>query len=152
MKTNIKNKALLEDLSAIHMEMFHLPPLTANIFTLMMFDFEKEGITFEEILDATCASKSSVSNALNRLLQSNHIEFTNKLNERKRYYRVNQDVFKIHFRDTIIKLKKHKSVMQRYTSVRNEVLQLKDENSKKIQNFIELQEKVIELFEKSLEN
>ena len=119
MKTNIKNKALLEDLSAIHMEMFHLPPLTANIFTLMMFDFEKEGITFEEILDATCASKSSVSNALNRLLQSNHIEFTNKLNERKRYYRVNQDVFKIHFRDTIIKLKKHKSVMQRYTSVRN---------------------------------
>lgn len=151
MKTDIKNKQIFEDLSAIHMEMFQLPPLTANIFTLMMFDFENHGTTFEEILDATCASKSSVSNALNRLLQSNHIEFINKLDERKRYYRINKDVFRVHFRDAIIKLKKHKSVMQRFADRRNEVLKFEDENSERLKQLIVLQQNTIELFESSIE-
>lgn len=151
MKTDVKNKAIFEDMSAIHMEMFHLPPLTANIFTLMMFDFEKKGITFEEILEATCASKSSVSNALTRLLNTHHIEFINKLDDRKRYYRINKEVFRVHFQDTIIKLKKHKSVMQRYANRRQEVLQVEDENSQRINHMIELQNKTIALFENSLE-
>lgn len=151
MKTNIKNKSIFEDMSVLNMEMFHLPPLTANIFTLMMFDFEKKGVTFEEILEITCASKSSVSNALTRLLNSHHIEFINKLDDRKRYYRINKEVFGIHFQDTIIRLRKHKDVLQRYKRCREEVLQTEDENSSRIYHLIELQEKTIELLENSLE-
>lgn len=151
MKTNIKNKSIFEDMSVLNMEMFHLPPLTANIFTLMMFDFEKKGVTFEEILEITCASKSSVSNALTRLLNSHHIEFINKLDDRKRYYRINKEVFGIHFQDTIIRLRKHKDVLQRYKDRREEVLQTEDENSSRIYHLIELQEKTIELLESSLE-
>ena len=140
MKHKNIDQTLFEDMSTQYMEMFHFPPLTANIFTFLMFDLEHEGTTFEDILEATCASKSSVSNTLNRLLQSNHIEYYSKLGERKRYYRINKAIFNVQFRDTIRQLKKHK-----------EILEEKDEHSEKINLHINLQENTINLFEETLE-
>lgn len=151
MKHKNIDQTLFEDMSTQYMEMFHFPPLTANIFTFLMFDLEHEGTTFEDILEATCASKSSVSNTLNRLLQSNHIEYYSKLGERKRYYRINKAIFNVQFRDTIRQLKKHKEILERYAAHRYQILEEKDEHSEKINLHINLQENTINLFEETLE-
>lgn len=144
------NKPLFEDMSAHYMEMYHFPPLTANVFTFLMFDFEQNGFTFEDILEATCASKSSISNTLNRLQQSNHIEFITKLGERKRYYRINKGIFKVQFQDSIAQLKKHKNILERYGSHRFDILKAEDEQTEKLNLYIELQENTISLFQNTL--
>lgn len=145
------DESLFQDMSSHYMELYHFPPLTANIFTYLMFDFEQKGITFEQILEASCASKSSVSNALNVLQQSNYVEVISKLGERKRYYRVNKSIFKIQFQDSISKLKRNYSILERFAKKRREALDLEDNNSEKINLHLELQKKTIKLFEETLE-
>ena len=145
------DESLFQDMSSQYMELYHFPPLTANIFTYLMFDFEQKGITFEQILEASCASKSSVSNALNILQQSSYVEAISKLGERKRYYRVNKSIFKIQFHDSITKLKRDYSILERYADKRREALNLEDNNSEKINLHLELQKKTIKLFEETLE-
>ncbi len=145
------DESLFQDMSSHYMELYHFPPLTANIFTYLMFDFEQKGITFEQILEASCASKSSVSNALNVLQQSNYVEVISKLGERKRYYRVNKSIFKIQFQDSISKLKRNYSILERFAEKRREALDLEDNNSEKINLHLELQKKTIKLFEETLE-
>ena len=151
MEINHLNKALFEDMSAHYMDTYHFTPLTANVFTFLMFDFEQNGFTFEEILEATCASKSSISNTLNRLQQSNHIEFISKLGERKRYYRINKGIFKVQFQDSIAQLKKHKRILERFGAHRFDVLNVEDEQTQKLELYIKLQENTIHLFEQTLE-
>lgn len=145
------DESLFQDMSSHYMELYHFPPLTANIFTYLMFDFEQKGITFEEILEASCASKSSVSNALNVLQQSNYVEVISKLGERKRYYRVNKSIFKIQFQDSISKLKRNYSILERFAEKRRKALNFEDINSEKIDLHLELQKKTIKLFEETLE-
>lgn len=145
------DESLFQDMSSHYMELYHFPPLTANIFTYLMFDFGQKGITFEQILEASCASKSSVSNALNVLQQSNYVEVISKLGERKRYYRVNKSIFKIQFQDSISKLKRNYSILERFAEKRREALDLEDNNSEKINLHLELQKKTIKLFEETLE-
>lgn len=145
------DESLFQDMSSHYMELYHFPPLTANIFTYLMFDFEQKGITFEQILEASCASKSSVSNALNVLQQSNYVEVISKLGERKRYYRVNKSIFKIQFQDSISKLKRNYSILERFAEKRRKALNFEDINSEKIDLHLELQKKTIKLFEETLE-
>ncbi|MDG4945424.1 hypothetical protein NMK71_03275 [Weeksellaceae bacterium KMM 9713] len=144
------DESLFQDMSSHYMELYHFPPLTANIFTYLMFDFEQKGITFEQILEASCASKSSVSNALNVLQQSNYVEVISKLGERKRYYRVNKSIFKIQFQDSISKLKRNYSILERFAEKRREALDLEDEQLEKINLHLDLQKKTIGLFEETL--
>ena len=145
------DKSLFEDLSAHYMEVFHLPPLTSNIFTFLLFDFNLDGLTFEEIQQAACASKSSVSTSLNRLVQSNHVEIVTKLGERKRYYRVNKEIFMVQFQDTIHDLKKSKTLIDRFATYRKQVKTEDDLNTEKLKLHISLLENTIKLYEDTLE-
>ncbi|MXV37088.1 hypothetical protein GO491_00135 [Flavobacteriaceae bacterium Ap0902] len=144
------DKSLFADLSAKNMESQGFPPLTANIYTYLLFDYEHQGITFDELTAATCASKSSISNALNRLLQGNYIEYFTKLDERKRYYRINKSIFKIQFINSIHQLKEENQILKRLAEHRVKTMKYEDNETKKIKLHIGLQEKTIALYEETL--
>lgn len=141
---------LFQEMSALYMDLFQLPPLTSSIFTYLFFDFEQEGLTFEEIHTAMCASKSSVSNALNRLLQSNHIEYISKLDERKRYYRVNKEIFLVQLQDTIHQMKRNRKTLDKFYNYRKENFEDGNNQFAKMNLHINLLDSVIGEYESTL--
>ena len=71
-----------------------LPPLAGRIYAFMILS-NVEGHTFEDIIDTTCASKSSVSTNLNLLVQLKFIEYFTKTGDRKRYFRTTKNYLRI---------------------------------------------------------
>ena len=66
-----------------------MSPLAARIYAIMILS-PYDGHTFDEILEMTCASKSSVSTQLNLLLQLKKVEYFTKSGDRKRYFRASK--------------------------------------------------------------
>ncbi len=87
MSEEIKTE-LIEELAAHHAEASKLPPLTAKIFAYILVNCNKEGYTFDELVETFHVSKSSVSNSLNLLVQYDFIGQYNKIGERKRRYKI----------------------------------------------------------------
>ncbi|MDO5654768.1 MAG: MarR family transcriptional regulator [Flavobacteriaceae bacterium] len=142
--------SLFQDMSANYAEMFHFTPLTAHIFTYLLFDFEQNGLTFDQIQTKMCASKSSISNALNRLVQSNFVEYINKIGDRKRYYRINKEIFLIQFQEELTQLKKNKSILNRYANYRQKQVGL-DIHSQNIELHLQLLDTKIKMHEQTME-
>lgn len=84
--------------------MFNLPPLASKIYSYLIFDFEKVGITFDEFVEVFSASKSSVSTNITLLLNAQLIIDVNKIDERKRYFFTNNDYKKIRFEKIVQKM------------------------------------------------
>ena len=84
--------------------MFNLPPLASKIYSYLIFDFEKVGITFDEFVDVFAASKSSVSTNIKLLLNAQLIIDVNKIDERKRYFYTNSEYKKIRFEKIVQKM------------------------------------------------
>ena len=141
---------IFQDMSANYAEMFNFPPLTANIFTYLIFDFEQKGFTFEDILEATNASKSSVSNSLNRLLQTSHIEFICKIGDRRRFYRINKEIFQIQFQEQLNHLKKNKSILERFAQFRQSKVG-EDIHAEKMRIHHKMLEETIRLHEETMD-
>lgn len=55
----------------------------------MVLESNDVGFTFEELLEVFNVSKSSLSNSINYLLSMNQIEYINRIDSRKRYFRLN---------------------------------------------------------------
>lgn len=84
-----KNKLeLIEEMSSHYMHSYHLPPLPAKILSYFLIDHSEDGYTFDELVEIFNASKSSISNSLNLLIQYNYIGQLNKFGERKRRYKI----------------------------------------------------------------
>lgn len=79
---------LIEEMSSHYMQSYHLPPLPANILSYFLVDQNEEGYTFDELVEIFNASKSSISNSLNLLIQYNYIGQHTKFGERKRRYKI----------------------------------------------------------------
>ncbi|MHC5309042.1 GbsR/MarR family transcriptional regulator [Myroides sp. LJL116] len=82
---------LFQDYCAHHEQVHRLSPLTAQIYTYITFVNNKDGVTFDELVENLQTSKSSVSTSLNLLLSNNLVEQFNKINERKRFFRLNSN-------------------------------------------------------------
>lgn len=78
-----------QDYCAHHEALYHYSPLTSKLYTFLLFSGMRDGVTFDEIVERLNASKSSISTSLNVLLNNNQIEQFNKIDERKRYFRIN---------------------------------------------------------------
>lgn len=122
---HIKDK-LFEDLTAHYMSILGLPPLSAKIFTYLIFDFKKEGVTFEQLTKDLCASKSSISNSLGYLVQINLAEYFTKMDERKRYYRTNPKNLIARFEQQISQLQHEHSMLERLYEYKLQVLTEKE--------------------------
>ena len=79
---------------SLHFETEHdFPPLAAKIYSLLILCKSKH-LTFERIKELTGASKSSVSNQLNYLLDEGRVDYEFKGEKRKRYFKTKQDYLK----------------------------------------------------------
>lgn len=81
-----QKKKLIEEAGIYFEKRHNLPPLAARIYGIMVLS-SLEGYTFEELMEITQASKSSVSTNLNLLRQLKFVEYYTKPAERKRYFR-----------------------------------------------------------------
>ena len=112
-------KELFREMVNFYGEVFHLPPLAAKIYAYLIFDFEREGVSFDEFVDIFCASKSSISSNLNLLLNLNIIKDFNKIDERKRFFVMNEQYMKIRFEEIIVKMEREISILQQLKAFRN---------------------------------
>ncbi|MCB0459942.1 MAG: hypothetical protein KDC74_08010 [Flavobacteriaceae bacterium] len=122
MMLHIKD-SLFEDLTAHYISALNLPPLSSKIFTYMVFDFEREGVTFEEIQENLCASKSSISNSLGQLVQIGLAEYITKIDSRKRYYRLNPEFVITRFEQQITQFQREHSLLERLIEYKKQVVE-----------------------------
>ncbi|MFV0531535.1 MAG: GbsR/MarR family transcriptional regulator [Flavobacteriales bacterium] len=88
MSNAVKEKEKLIEMLGVHFQMFHhLPPLAARIFSTLILSCKERGLSFDEIVTMTEASKSSVSTNLNLLLKMEKIRFYTVKGERKKYFK-----------------------------------------------------------------
>jgi len=80
-----KQKELIERFGVLN-EKYGLPPAECRVWGLFLVA-DKVELTFEEIMETLQLSKGGTSNALNRLMVTNHIEYITKLGDKKRYFR-----------------------------------------------------------------
>lgn len=84
-----KKRKLIEELG-LHFEKAHqLAPLAARIYATMILS-PNDGHTFDEIMQITDASKSSVSTQLNLLMQTRKVDYFTKPGDRRRYFRASK--------------------------------------------------------------
>ena len=84
-----EKKKLIEEVGLHFEKAKQMSPLAARIYAIMILS-PYDGHTFDEILEMTCASKSSVSTQLNLLLQLKKVEYFTKSGDRKRYFRASK--------------------------------------------------------------
>ncbi len=83
----IEKEEIIE-LFGVHFETNHnLPPLASRILGTLIVDSCRAGITFEELVERTGASKSSVSTNLNLLLKMGKIVYYTVPCDRKKYFK-----------------------------------------------------------------
>ena len=100
------DKEIFREMVKFYGEAFHLPPLAAKIYAYLIFDFDRKGVAFDEFVEIFAASKSSVSSNLNLLLNLKIISDFNKIDERKRFFVMNEKYMKIRFEEIIVKMER----------------------------------------------
>lgn len=113
------DKEIFRELVKFYGDAFHLPPLAAKIYAYLIFDFERNGISFDEFVEIFSASKSSVSSSLNLLLNLNIIRDFNKIDERKRFFVMNEKYMKIRFEELILKMERELLILENLKKFRN---------------------------------
>lgn len=88
-KHPIKDQQLFEELSVFLENTCKYSPLTAKIQAYIVMRANDDGFTFEELLDVFKVSKSSLSTSINLLINMNQIQYINKIDCRKRYFKLN---------------------------------------------------------------
>ncbi|UZT98305.1 transcriptional regulator [Chryseobacterium fluminis] len=99
------NEKIFQDAVKFYGTVFNIPPLASKIYSYLLFDYEKVGITFDEFVDVFAASKSSVSTSISLLLNAELIIDHNKMDERKRYFFINEEYKKIRFEKIVQKMR-----------------------------------------------
>lgn len=128
--------------------MFNLPPLASKIYSYLIFDFEKVGITFDELVEVLSASKSSVSTNISFLIHSHLIIDINKMDERKRYFIINDNYKKIRFEKIVKKMQDELQLIEDLKNFSNrKEHDLKTENYKSLlkKNILNIQESLNKL-------
>ncbi|PVW15256.1 GbsR/MarR family transcriptional regulator [Marixanthomonas spongiae] len=85
---------LVEELGLSFEDNHNLPPLAGRIYAVMILS-SVDGHSFEDIIEITSASKSSVSTNLNLLVQLKFIEYFTKTGDRKRYFRTTKNYLRL---------------------------------------------------------
>lgn len=98
------DEKIFQDAVKFYGTVFSLPPLASKIYSYLLFDYEKVGITFDEFVEVLSASKSSVSTSISLLLNAQLIVDHNKIDERKRYFFINDEYQKIRFEKIVQKM------------------------------------------------
>ena len=109
---------IFQNMVKFYGEIYSLSPLSAKINAYLLFDFEKKGLTFDELVKDFCASKSSVSTSLQQLIKAELINDISKMDERKRHFVINQDYKKKRFENIANKLSREVKIIKELTQLR----------------------------------
>ena len=85
---------LIEEMGVHFESLYHLPPLASRIYAILILN-GNGGMTFEQLMEQTEASKSSVSTSINLLLQTDKVDYFTKAGDRKRYFRNKKNHLKL---------------------------------------------------------
>ena len=99
-------------------EKFGLTPMQGRIVAYFTISDTPEK-TFDELVKYFRASKSSVSNSLNYLLQNNIIDYKTYAADRKRYFFITDSFFRVYFRKVLDNVKELKERTYRTVSMRS---------------------------------
>lgn len=113
------DEGIFREMVKFYGEILHLPPLAAKIYSYLRFDFERNGVSFDELVEVLSASKSSVSSNLNLLLNLHIINDFNKIDERKRFFIVNENYMKIRFAEIIDRMQQEVLILDKILDFRN---------------------------------
>lgn len=118
------DEKIFQDAVKFYGSSLNIPPLASKIYSYLIFDFEKVGITFDEFVEVLSASKSSVSTSISLLLNSQLIIDHNKMDERKRYFFINDEHMKIRFEKIVQRLQDELKLLNDLNNLRK----VKDED------------------------
>ena len=138
------NDTIFQEAVNFYSKTLFIPALAAKIYSVLLFDFRKNGVTFDEICDVLHASKSSVSTNLNLLLNAKLIKDINKMEERKRYFIINDEYLKIRFSGIITKLTEELKILNDLNEFRSEEIEEENEGYIMYKNLLENNIKNIE--------
>lgn len=88
---------IFERLTTHYIQVYDYTPYTAKICSYLYFDYARQGVTFDQILEYFDISKSTVSNSLHHLVEAKHVSFFYKDDDRKRYFEINKEFVKIRY-------------------------------------------------------
>ncbi|MEQ8218297.1 MAG: MarR family transcriptional regulator [Arenibacter sp.] len=93
MEPNTQIKKLTEELGVYFEQNKILSPLSARIFSMLILT-DKDGLSFEEIIEGLDSCKSSVSTNLQLLQTQGRVVYFTKPGNRKRYFKIaSNDIF-----------------------------------------------------------
>lgn len=121
------DKDLFCEMVKFYGKTYNIPTLAAKIYSYLIFDFERKGVPFDEFVEIFAACKSSVSTSLNLLLNLNIINDFNKIDERKRFFVMNEKYMKIRFEEIIAKMESELAIINKLKDFRTST----DENALK---------------------
>lgn len=125
-------------------EKFGLTPMQGRIIAYFTISDPPEK-TFDELVKFFVASKSSVSNSLNYLLQNKIIDYKTFASDRKRYFFITNSFFFVYFKKVLENVKELKTSAYKTVTMRSPEY---PDVSEKILKWIEN----ANIFEESLEN
>jgi DNA-binding transcriptional regulator GbsR (MarR family) len=84
--TSKEKKDLVEELGLFAQERHKLPPLAARIYSILVLS-SNEGYSFDQLMESTQSSKSSVSTNLKLLISLKFVDYYTRTGNRKRFFR-----------------------------------------------------------------
>jgi DNA-binding transcriptional regulator GbsR (MarR family) len=110
------NRETIEETGKVF-EKFGLTPMQGRIVAFFTVS-DTPDKTFEELVAYFKASKSSVSNSLNYLLQNKIIDYKNFASDRKRYFYLTDSFFMVYFMKVLENVSELKEYAYRTVSMR----------------------------------
>jgi DNA-binding transcriptional regulator GbsR (MarR family) len=141
-----RNRELIEETGKVF-EKFGLTPMQGRIIAYFTVSDPPEK-TFDELVNYFKASKSSVSNSLNYLLQNKIIDYKTFAADRKRYFFITDSFFRVYFRKVLENVAELKDYAYRTVSMRTPEYPVASE---KILKWIENANMFQETLERTLE-
>lgn len=129
-------------------EKFGLTPMQGRIVAFFTISDPPEK-TFDELVEYFKASKSSVSNSLNFLLQNKIIDYKTLPSDRKRYFFLTDSFFRVYFMKVLENVSELKEYAYRTVSMRTPEFPMANE---KILKWIENANRFQESLENTLES
>lgn len=126
------------------LEKFGLTPMQGRIVAFFTISDPPEK-TFDELVEYFKASKSSVSNSLNYLLQNKIIDYKTFASDRKRYFFLTDSFFRVYFKQVLENVSVLKEYVYKTVSMRtpeyptaNEKILKWIENANRFQESLEI--------------
>jgi DNA-binding transcriptional regulator GbsR (MarR family) len=112
-----RTREIVEETGKIF-EKFDLTPMQGRIVAFFTVSDPPEK-TFDELVKYFKASKSSISNSLNYLLQSKIIDYKTFSTDRKRYFYITDSFFRVYFERVLLNVRELKELALRTVSMRS---------------------------------